>query len=128
MFFFSTVYGFFSSDDGNFFIWERPTNMISEVFQADKAIVNCVQPHPYCCLLATSGIDHEIRLWSPQPVKKLFFLFEFFLKILELHNFRKAKNHIRLSTLMLRSMKTNSGCNPIPLKWQMDLFAVQANF
>lgn len=30
-------------------------------------IVNCVQPHPYCCMLATSGIDHEIRLWSPKP-------------------------------------------------------------
>jgi WD and tetratricopeptide repeats protein 1 len=56
-----------SSDDGNFFIWERPTNMVTEVLSADKSIVNCVQPHPFCCLVATSGIDHEIRLWSPQP-------------------------------------------------------------
>lgn len=29
--------------------------------------MNCVQPHPFHCLIATSGIDHEIRLWSPQP-------------------------------------------------------------
>lgn len=28
--------------------------------------MNCVQPHPSLCILATSGIDHEIRLWSPK--------------------------------------------------------------
>lgn len=61
------------SDDGNFFIWERPTNIITEVFNGDKSIVNCVQPHPYICLLATSGIDHEVRLWSPQPEVSFFF-------------------------------------------------------
>lgn len=64
----------FSSDDGNFFVWERDSGMISAIYQADELIVNCVQPHPYECLLATSGIDHEVRLWSPQmreeiPVK-----------------------------------------------------------
>lgn len=56
-----------SSDDGNFYIWERPTNKIVSVYKADTTILNCVQPHPYVCLLATSGIDHEIRLWSPKP-------------------------------------------------------------
>ncbi|GAB0097419.1 Tetratricopeptide repeat [Sergentomyia squamirostris] len=55
------------SDDGNFFIWERSTNSICEVFNGDTNIVNCVQPHPSVCLLATSGIDHTIKLWSPQP-------------------------------------------------------------
>lgn len=57
----------FSSDDGNFFIWERPTNMITNVYKGDMAIVNCVQPNPFCCMLATSGIDHEVRIWSPRP-------------------------------------------------------------
>ena len=33
----------------------------------DESIVNCLQPHPTTCLLATSGIDKEIRLWSPLP-------------------------------------------------------------
>lgn len=56
-----------SSDDGNFFIWERTTGMITNVCKADSAIVNCVQPNPYTCLLATSGIDHEVLLWSPKP-------------------------------------------------------------
>lgn len=55
------------SDEGNFYIWERPTNKIVSVYKGDTTIVNCVQPHPHYCLLATSGIDHEIRLWSPRP-------------------------------------------------------------
>lgn len=59
------------SDDGNFFIWERDSGMVSAIYKADELIVNCVQPHPYECLLATSGIDHEVRLWSPQPLDKV---------------------------------------------------------
>ena len=61
---------FSSSDDGNFFIWDRHSGIIHSVFQADELIVNCVQPHPYICMLATSGIDHEVRLWSPQSPEK----------------------------------------------------------
>lgn len=54
------------SDDGNFFIWDRKTCKIHSVYKADMAIVNCVQPHPEICLMATSGIDHDIKIWSPQ--------------------------------------------------------------
>ncbi|XP_055918043.1 WD and tetratricopeptide repeats protein 1 [Eupeodes corollae] len=54
------------SDDGNFFIWDRKTCKIRSVYKADMAIVNCVQPHPEICLMATSGIDHDIKIWSPQ--------------------------------------------------------------
>lgn len=61
------LYFYSRSDEGNFYIWERPTNKIVSVYKGDTTIVNCVQPHPFHCLLATSGIDHEIRLWSPQP-------------------------------------------------------------
>ncbi|ETN62216.1 wd and tetratricopeptide repeat protein [Anopheles darlingi] len=59
------------SDDGNFFVWDRKNGIISSIYHADELIVNCVQPHPYICLLATSGIDHEVRLWSPQNPEKL---------------------------------------------------------
>lgn len=41
--------------------------MIAAIYEGDSSIVNCVQPHPYACLLATSGIDMEIRLWTPKP-------------------------------------------------------------
>nr|CAD7423752.1 unnamed protein product [Timema monikensis] len=45
------------SDDGSFFIWDRKTTNIVRVLKGDDAIVNCLQPHPSSCLLATSGID-----------------------------------------------------------------------
>lgn len=56
------------SDDGNFYMWERKTLNLRGVYKADKAIVNCVQPHPTLPLIATSGIDHEIAIWNPRPV------------------------------------------------------------
>lgn len=55
------------SDDGSFFIWDRNTTNIIRVLRGDDRIVNCLQPHPSTCLLATSGIDPVIRLWSPWP-------------------------------------------------------------
>ncbi|KAL4233448.1 WD and tetratricopeptide repeat-containing protein [Mactra antiquata] len=54
------------SDDGSFFIWEKSTTNIVRVLRGDESIVNCLQPHPSYCLLATSGIDPVVRLWSPQ--------------------------------------------------------------
>ncbi|XP_011304598.1 WD and tetratricopeptide repeats protein 1 [Fopius arisanus] len=55
------------SDDGSFFVWNRKTTNILRVLRGDERIVNCLQPHPSTCLLATSGIDPVIRLWSPLP-------------------------------------------------------------
>lgn len=56
------------SDDGSFFIWDRNTTNIVRVMKGDDSIVNCIQPHSEFCLLATSGIDPVVRLWSPMPV------------------------------------------------------------
>lgn len=55
------------SDDGSFFIWEKETTNLVRVLQGDESIVNCLQPHPRHCFLATSGIDPVVRLWSPRP-------------------------------------------------------------
>lgn len=55
------------SDDGSFFIWNKETTNLIRVLKGDESIVNCLQPHPSICLLATSGIDPVIRLWSPRP-------------------------------------------------------------
>lgn len=54
------------SDDGSIFFWDRKTTNNIRILKGDSSIVNCVQPHPTCCLLATSGIEHRIRLWSPR--------------------------------------------------------------
>ncbi|CAH8661516.1 WD and tetratricopeptide repeat protein, variant 2 [Schistosoma haematobium] len=53
------------SDCGAFFIWDRNTTNIMRILKADSSTVNCVQPHPSICLLASSGIDSVVRLWSP---------------------------------------------------------------
>lgn len=55
------------SDDGSFFIWDKSTTNIVRVLRGDESIVNCLEPHPTACLLATSGIDPVVRLWSPRP-------------------------------------------------------------
>ena len=54
------------SDDGRFFCWDRKMNIV-RVLLGDESIVNCIQSHPSMCLLATSGLDTVVRLWSPLP-------------------------------------------------------------
>lgn len=53
------------SDCGHVFIWDRYTGEIVMLLTADSHVVNCVQPHPSRPILATSGIDHNVKLWSP---------------------------------------------------------------
>ena len=36
------------------------------MLKGDESIVNCLQPHPYSCFLASSGIDPHIRIWAPK--------------------------------------------------------------
>lgn len=59
------------SDDGSFYIWDRKSTNIVRTIKGDDCIVNCLQPHPHFCLLATSGVDKVVRLWSPLPVSML---------------------------------------------------------
>jgi WD and tetratricopeptide repeat-containing protein 1 len=33
----------------------------------DNSIVNCIQPHPSACVIASSGIDTAVKIWSPSP-------------------------------------------------------------
>ncbi|XP_050294359.1 DDB1- and CUL4-associated factor 6-like [Anthonomus grandis grandis] len=53
------------SDCGHVFIWNRHTTKLHMLLQADQHVVNCLQPHPTLPVLATSGIDHDIKLWEP---------------------------------------------------------------
>ncbi|XP_073999119.1 WD and tetratricopeptide repeats protein 1-like isoform X2 [Rhodnius prolixus] len=56
------------SDDGSIFFWDRHTTNNIRILKGDSTTVNCVQPHPTSCLLATSGIDSCVRLWSPRTM------------------------------------------------------------
>uniref|UniRef100_A0AAR2JZG8 Ddb1 and cul4 associated factor 6 n=1 Tax=Pygocentrus nattereri TaxID=42514 RepID=A0AAR2JZG8_PYGNA len=53
------------SDCGHIFIWDRYTGEHVMLLEADNHVVNCLQPHPFEPLLASSGIDYDIKIWSP---------------------------------------------------------------
>ncbi|XP_068602891.1 DDB1- and CUL4-associated factor 6 isoform X2 [Brachionichthys hirsutus] len=53
------------SDCGHVFIWDRHTAEHLMLLEADNHVVNCLQPHPYDPILASSGIDYDIKIWSP---------------------------------------------------------------
>ncbi|XP_053979426.1 DDB1- and CUL4-associated factor 6-like isoform X2 [Hylaeus volcanicus] len=53
------------SDCGHVFIWDKDTAKLCMLLEADQHVVNCLQPHPYLPLLATAGIDYDVKLWAP---------------------------------------------------------------
>ncbi|KAL8261506.1 hypothetical protein R6Q59_025555 [Mikania micrantha] len=53
------------SDDGRWFIWEKSTGRLVKMLAGDGTVVNCVQSHPFDCVVATSGIDNTIKIWTP---------------------------------------------------------------
>ncbi|KAI4307464.1 hypothetical protein L6164_030648 [Bauhinia variegata] len=53
------------SDDGRWFVWEKRTGRIIKMLNGDETVVNCVQCHPFDCVVATSGIDNTIKMWTP---------------------------------------------------------------
>ena len=53
------------SDCGHVFVWDKETAKLCMLFEADQHVVNCLQPHPYLPLLATAGIDYDVKLWAP---------------------------------------------------------------
>ncbi|KAK4994336.1 hypothetical protein LTR66_005608 [Elasticomyces elasticus] len=56
------------SDDGNFFMWERTgknAGQLVGIWEGDGEVVNAIQGHPYEPTLAVSGIDHTIKIFSP---------------------------------------------------------------
>lgn len=53
------------SDCGHVFVWEKETAKLCMLLEADQHVVNCLQPHPFLPMLATSGIDYDVKLWAP---------------------------------------------------------------
>jgi WD repeat-containing protein 42A len=54
------------SDCGRLFWWDKSTQQIVNYVKADdRGIVNVLEPHPSFPILATSGLDHDIKVWSP---------------------------------------------------------------
>ncbi len=72
------------SDSGHLFIWDKKTSEVVNILEGDNEVVNVIQGmgtptlskmlqilicvsqgHPYEPLLAVSGIDHTIKIFSP---------------------------------------------------------------
>ncbi|KAL8700973.1 MAG: hypothetical protein Q9224_000714 [Gallowayella concinna] len=53
------------SDGGHLFIWDKKTSELVNILQGDDEVVNVVQGHPYEPVLAVSGIDSTIKIFSP---------------------------------------------------------------
>ncbi|KAI8505666.1 DDB1- and CUL4-associated factor 8 [Branchiostoma belcheri] len=54
------------SDCGHIFLWEKETANIVQFLEGDDGgVVNCLEPHPCSAVLATSGLDHDVKVWAP---------------------------------------------------------------
>lgn len=57
------------SDCGNIFLWDKETEGIVKLMPGDdNGVVNVLEPHPSLPILATSGLDDEVKLWMPTQV------------------------------------------------------------
>ncbi|KAB0345107.1 hypothetical protein FD754_022033 [Muntiacus muntjak] len=54
------------SDCGHIFFWEKSSCQIVQYMEGDKGgTINCLEPHPYLPVMATSGLDHDAKIWVP---------------------------------------------------------------
>ncbi|XVF67980.1 hypothetical protein PTKIN_Ptkin10aG0165600 [Pterospermum kingtungense] len=58
------------SDCGRIFIWKKKVGELVRVMEADKLVVNCVESHPHTAVLASSGIENDIKIWTPKALDK----------------------------------------------------------
>lgn len=53
------------SDCGHIFIWNKKDGRLVRLMEGDRRIVNQVEPHPNILVLASSGLEKNIKLWAP---------------------------------------------------------------
>lgn len=54
------------SDCGNFFMWDKNSEAIIQWLPGDESgVVNCLEGHPHFPIIATSGLDHNVKIWHP---------------------------------------------------------------
>nr|DAD46690.1 TPA_asm: hypothetical protein HUJ06_016627 [Nelumbo nucifera] len=58
------------SDCGHIFIWRKKGGQLLRAMEADKDVVNCIESHPHATMLASSGIESDIKLWTPKSAER----------------------------------------------------------
>lgn len=54
------------SDCGNIFFWDAKSEAVVQLVNGDEnGVVNCLEPHPTVPVLATSGLDDDVKIWMP---------------------------------------------------------------
>ncbi|KAI5086808.1 DDB1- and CUL4-associated factor 8, partial [Silurus meridionalis] len=54
------------SDCGHIYLWDKHSARVVQFMEGDRGgVVNCLEPHPHLPGLATSGLDHDVKLWAP---------------------------------------------------------------
>ncbi|MBN3295621.1 DCAF8 factor, partial [Amia calva] len=54
------------SDCGHIYLWDKNSAQVVQFMEGDKGgVVNCLEPHPHLPVLATSGLDHDVKIWAP---------------------------------------------------------------
>ncbi|KAH9519426.1 hypothetical protein Btru_075500 [Bulinus truncatus] len=90
--FYGDKYVVSGSDCGRILAWERETGQMVMYLDADRHVVNCVQPNLHIPVIASSGIDYDIKIWSPLEEDSQFEL-------------DKAEMIIRRNELMLKETR-----------------------
>lgn len=64
----SSEYVVSGSDCGNIFIWQSSTGKLVKLLHGDnEGAVNCLSSHQTLPLLATSGLEHNAKLYVAPP-------------------------------------------------------------
>lgn len=58
------------SDCGRIFIWRKKDGELIRVMEADKHVVNCIEAHPHTTVLVSSGIESDIKIWTPKAIER----------------------------------------------------------
>ncbi|ERM96241.1 DDB1- and CUL4-associated factor 8 [Amborella trichopoda] len=54
------------SDCGRIFIWKKKSGKLVRLMHGDKHVVNCIEPHPHATVLASSGLENNVKIWTPR--------------------------------------------------------------
>ncbi|KAK3153206.1 hypothetical protein QOZ80_2BG0169250 [Eleusine coracana subsp. coracana] len=58
------------SDCGRIFIWRKKDGKFLRAMEGDECIVNCIEPHPHAMMIASSGIDNDVKIWTPSAIER----------------------------------------------------------
>eukprot|EP00246_Nothoceros_aenigmaticus_P001171 TRINITY_DN1156_c0_g1_i2.p1 TRINITY_DN1156_c0_g1~~TRINITY_DN1156_c0_g1_i2.p1 ORF type:complete len:486 (+),score=59.71 TRINITY_DN1156_c0_g1_i2:283-1740(+) len=93
----NTEYVVSGSDCGHIFIWKKRGGQLIQMIRGDNQVVNCLEPHPYATILATSGFEKHVKVWAP-IAEKIQSLPENAARVMEMNRRRREdRSHLTLT-------------------------------